>query len=74
LESGIPVVHPRICTVTPEPPVIEETFARRKFPRTLVTVLASPPVALEVSMVVYCPSASVIADCSTMLTADGADP
>lgn len=49
------------CTVTPDPPVIEVTFARIKFPRTPVTVRASPPVAVELSIVVYCVSESTIA-------------
>jgi len=59
---------------SPEPPVIDETLARIKFPRTPVTVRASPPVAAEVSTVVYCASESTMAVCSTMLTAEGAEP
>src|ERR1017187_9319581 len=66
--------YPRICTMMPKPPVIEETFARTKLPRTPVTVRASPAVAEDVSIVVYCASASDMAVCRTMLTADGDVP
>ena len=58
----------------PAPPVIEDTFARMKLPRTPVTVRASPPVAAEVSIVAYCASESDMAVCRTMLTAEGAVP
>jgi hypothetical protein len=60
--------------MTPEPPVIEETLARMKLPRTPVMVRASPAVAVEVSMVEYCASGSTIAVCSAKLKADGAVP
>jgi hypothetical protein len=55
----------------PALPVIEDTFARTKLPRTPVTVRASPLVAAEVSIVVYGASESVPAVCRTMLTAEG---
>jgi len=58
----------------PEPPVIDETFARMKLPRTFVTVRDSPAVAVDVSMVAYCESTSFVAVCRTTLIADGAVP
>src|SRR5580704_7898485 len=67
-------LYPSTCTVTPEPPVMEETFARIKFARTPETVRDSPAVTVDVSIVEYCASASVIAVCSTILTALGAPP
>ena len=58
----------------PEPPVMEVILARRKLARTAVTLRASPVVTVEVSMVEYCASASIMADCRTTLIAEGAVP
>ena len=58
----------------PEPPVIEEILARMKLARTPLTERAWPAVTVEVSMVEYCASASIIADCKTTLIAEGAVP
>ena len=55
----------------PEPPVMEVILARRKLARTAVTLRASPVVTVEVSMVEYCASASMMADCRTTLIAEG---
>jgi hypothetical protein len=54
--------------------VIEVILARTKFARTPVTMQASPAVAVEGPIVAYWPSASTIAVCSAMLTAEGAVP
>lgn len=43
--------QPSTCTVTPDPPEIELTFARTKLARTPETLRASPAVTVEVSMV-----------------------
>ena len=56
----------------PEPPVIDVILARRKLARTPVTLRASPAVTVEVSMVEYWASASIMADCSVTLIAEGA--
>ena len=58
----------------PEPPVIDVILARRKLARTPLTLRASPAVTVEVSMVEYCASASIMADCSATLIAVGAVP
>jgi len=39
------------CTVTPDPPVMDVTLARRKFARTPDTLRVSPAVAVDVSRV-----------------------
>jgi hypothetical protein len=63
-----------IFAVYPDPPVAELHLMRRNFARTVVTVRASPAVAVLVSKVVYSESTSAIADCSERLIAVGAVP
>ena len=58
----------------PEPPVIDVILARRKLARTPLMLRASPAATVEVSMVEYWASASIMADCSTTLIAEGAVP
>src|SRR5580704_1574345 len=58
--------------VYPDPPDAELHLIRRNFARTVVTVRASPAVAVLVSSVVYSASTSAIADCSDMLIDVGA--
>jgi hypothetical protein len=60
--------------VYPDPPVAELHLMRTNFARTVVTVRASPAVAVLVSSVVYSESTSAIADCSERLIAVGAVP
>jgi hypothetical protein len=61
--------QPRICTVTPEPPVMDVTLARTKFARTPDAIKLSPDVRLVVILVApvgiaYCASTSFIAVCN----------